>query len=88
MTIDIVIGDFNAGASPEEIARRYPPLPVSDIYGVIWYYLRHKEDIDQYLTEREREAEEAERRIESQRSPEQLQLIERIRAARKSRSTE
>jgi len=49
VTLDTVIGSFNDGASPEEIVRRFPTLQLADVYSVLGYYLRYKEEIDQLL---------------------------------------
>jgi hypothetical protein len=50
---------------PEVIAQRYPSAALADIYAVIAYYLRHRADIESYLTEREHKAQEVRHRIES-----------------------
>ncbi len=65
VTLDIVIEDFNNGASAEEIVRSYSSLKLADVYGAIAYYLREKPDVDAYLAERERQAEEVRREYEA-----------------------
>ena len=62
--VDLVIRAFQDGATPEAIAQRYHTATLADIYTVIAYYLRHREDIDAYLVERERRAQEVCQRIE------------------------
>jgi len=62
--VEVVLRAFQDGATPEAIAQRYPAAPFADIYAVIAYYLRHPEDLDAYLGEREQWAEEVRRRIE------------------------
>jgi|FLYL01.1.fsa_nt_gi uncharacterized protein (DUF433 family) len=57
--IETVVDDFNAGASPEEIALSYPSLDLRDVYAVIGYYLRHQDEVDAYLQEQDRLAAEA-----------------------------
>ncbi|NEP19545.1 MAG: hypothetical protein F6J97_22075, partial [Leptolyngbya sp. SIO4C1] len=51
----------------EEIGEQYPSLELSDIYLVIGYYLRHRDEVNTYLVERQRQADaiqqEAERRF-------------------------
>ena len=42
VTLDTIVGAFEAGATAEEIAQRYPTVPLVDVYSVITYYLRHK----------------------------------------------
>lgn len=67
VTLDTVVTAFLEGASAEEIAEQYPSLQLSDIYLVIGYYLRHKTEINSYLTERQIKAtlirQEAEQRF-------------------------
>jgi len=69
VTLDTIVGAFDAGATAEEIAQQYSSVPLVDVYSVITYYLRHKSDIDAYLAERqvqaERMSEEVERRFPS-----------------------
>jgi len=64
--LELVIWAFEDGATPEAIAQRYPTATLSDIYAVISYYLRHREDIEAYLAERDEQAEQVRQRIESQ----------------------
>jgi uncharacterized protein (DUF433 family) len=44
-----VIRAFQDGATPETIAQRYTTATLADIYAVIAYYLRHREDVEAYL---------------------------------------
>lgn len=62
--LELVIRAFQDGATPEAIAQRYPATTLADIYAVIAYYLRHTEEIEAYLTEREQQAQEVRQRIE------------------------
>src|SRR6188472_856737 len=62
--LDTVVGVYETGVSPEEIVRRYDTLSLADVYGVLSYYLAHREDVDAYLSERQRLA--AEIRSENQ----------------------
>jgi uncharacterized protein (DUF433 family) len=49
VTLETVIGSFLDGATAEEIASQYPSLGLADVYAVIAYYLRRKQDVDAYL---------------------------------------
>lgn len=62
--LDLVVYAFDAGASPEEIASSYPALSLSDVYSTLAYVLRHRAEVDSYLSARQREAEQIRRRIE------------------------
>jgi uncharacterized protein (DUF433 family) len=64
--LELVIRAFQDGATPETIVQRYSTLALSDVYGVIAYYLRHRSEVDGYLARREQQAEESRQRIESQ----------------------
>jgi uncharacterized protein (DUF433 family) len=69
VTLDTVVGAFDAGATAEEIAQQYSSVPLVDIYSVITYYLRHRAEVDVYLCGRaaqaERVREDVERRFPS-----------------------
>ena len=62
--VELVIRTFQDGATPEAIAQRYPTATLADIYAVIAYYLRHRNELDTYLAEREQRAQEVRQRIE------------------------
>ncbi len=62
--VELVIRAFQDGATPESIAQRYSTATLVDIYAVIAYYLRHREDIEAYLAEREQLAQDVRQRIE------------------------
>ena len=47
--IETVLDDYLNGASPEEIAARYRTLTLEQVYATITYYLRHQEEVDEYL---------------------------------------
>ena len=63
--LDTVIYVFKTGASAEEIVERFPTLALADVYSTIGYYLRHQEEVDRYLQERERIAEQAREMVEA-----------------------
>jgi uncharacterized protein (DUF433 family) len=79
--LELVIRAFQDGATPEVIFQRYPTLKLSDVYSVIGYFLRHAEEIESYLAEREREATETQQRIE-ERQGDLGALRQRLRARR------
>jgi uncharacterized protein (DUF433 family) len=63
--LELVIQAFQNGATPETIVQQYSTLALADVYAVIAYYLRHREEVEAYLTGREHQAEEVRRKIES-----------------------
>jgi uncharacterized protein (DUF433 family) len=77
--LDIVIREFNNGAEPEVIASGFPTLNLADVYGVIAYYLRHRQELDDYLQTRRREAEQLRQEIEA-RQPSRADLRAKLLA--------
>lgn len=67
VTLDTVVMAFLEGASAEDIQQQYPVLELSDIYSILGYYLRHKAEVDNYLSKRQQHSrsiqEDAERRF-------------------------
>lgn len=50
--LESVIHAFKNGCAAEEILLKYPSLDLTDVYGVIAYYLWRREEIEAYLKER------------------------------------
>ena len=65
VTLETVIAAFQGGATPEEIAQRYPTVRLADIYQTIGYYLDHTSDLAPYLERRHAAAAETRRSNES-----------------------
>jgi uncharacterized protein (DUF433 family) len=63
--LDTVVGEYEDGASAEEIVRQYDTLRLSDVHAVISYYLENRTAVEEYLAERRRLAEEVRRENES-----------------------
>lgn len=61
VTLDVLLGEYKGGRNPEDIVRGYPVLTLAQVYAVISYYLTHQEEVDAYLKDGERQAEETER---------------------------
>jgi uncharacterized protein (DUF433 family) len=69
VTLDTVVTAFLEGCSAEEIGEQYPSLQLSDIYLVLGYYLRHREDVDAYLEVRQRQADVMRQEVERRFNP-------------------
>jgi uncharacterized protein (DUF433 family) len=80
VTLDSVIGAYEAGATAEAIATQYDSLTLRDIYGAITYYLENPEEVAAYLRQQQEEAAEVRRQFEA-RSP-QAGIRERLLARR------
>lgn len=76
--LDSVVIAFLQGDSAEAIQRQYPSLTLEQAYGAIAYYLRHREQVDEYL--RRQDELWAKLRAESAGNP--SPVVERLRAMR------
>ena len=68
--LEIVLGAYLEGCTPEDIVEQYPVLRLSDVYTVIGFYLRHRAEVDEYLRQAERESAEIRRHFEAQQDRE------------------
>src|SRR3954462_1871850 len=78
VTLDTVVGAFWDGATVEEIGIKYPTRVLAGIYAVIGDYLHHRDEVDAYLREAERQA--AEVRAEIDRRSNGTNIRERLLA--------
>ena len=49
VTLETVLAAFAECATAEEIAQRYPSIPLADVYQVIGYWLRHSSELEPYV---------------------------------------
>lgn len=84
VTLDTIVAAFEEGATPEEIAQQYPSLNLADVYAVIGYYLQNQSAIQQYLSERQRQADGIRRQNEARFNPQGVR--ERLLARRADKS--
>lgn len=85
VTLDTVIGAFRDGATAEEIFEDYSSVSLADIYAVIAYYLRHKPEVEGYMDEQRRQAEEVRRQDEARYDRQGIR--ERLLARRSAKPT-
>jgi uncharacterized protein (DUF433 family) len=81
--LDIVVREFENGAGPEEIVHAYSTLHLADIYAVIAFYLRHQEEVQDYLRARKPDAERLQKEIEA-KQPDRAGLRAKLLARRAS----
>ncbi len=79
--LELVIQEFQDGATPEAIVQQFPTLALSEVYAVIAYYLHHREEIEAYLAERQELAQQVRDRIEAAQ-PDLSEIRRRLLAAR------
>lgn len=61
--LEVVISAFNDGATAEAIVQRFPTVSLADAYAVIAYYLRHRQEIDEYVAKRDAHGDAVEQEI-------------------------
>ena len=69
VTLDTIVAAFLDGATAEEIAYQYPSVNLPDIYSVIAYYLQRRTDIEEYLEQRQQQANTVRQKNEDQFAP-------------------
>ena len=69
VTLDTIISLYRRGDTAEELAAAFDTVGLADIHGVISYYLKNREFVDQYLAEKQRDAESNLDQIESEQRP-------------------
>ena len=81
MTLEVVVAKFNLGATAEQIAESFDTLRLEDVYSVIGYYLRHKDEVDVSLREVDVAARQLREEIEAQQDPQitRQRLLERLK---------
>ncbi len=67
ISLDLVVEQYENGMTPEEMIRAYDTLRLADVYAVIAYYLRHRDEVQAYLKRRAEEAEILQAKIEAER---------------------
>ena len=63
VTLDSLLATYHNGSTPEEIAIQFSVLSLEDIYSAIAYYLNHRQEIDNYLEQRNQKAQELRQKL-------------------------
>ena len=82
VTLESVIRAYSRGAAAEEIAQAFDSLRLEDVYAVLSYYLRHREEVDDYIRERKAVSEAVRRENERRFPPDGVR--ERLLARRRA----
>ncbi|MDQ3132892.1 MAG: DUF433 domain-containing protein [Acidobacteriota bacterium] len=69
VSLDTVIIAFGQGTTPEQIVEDYDSLELAEVYAVISYYLKNRDEVETYLARRKVERETLRRQIESRSNP-------------------
>jgi uncharacterized protein (DUF433 family) len=67
VSLDLVVGQYENGMTPEDMVRAYDTLALADVHAVIAYYLRHRDEVRAYLKRRGEEAAAMRTKIEAER---------------------
>ena len=78
LLLDTVVDGFNVGRSAEKLAEVHGGLPAQVIRDVIDYYLRHRDEVNAYVRDGEKTADEAYDKIMA--LPGQAEAVERMRS--------
>lgn len=80
VTLDTIVSAFKRGNTAEQIQDSFPSLTLSQVYGVIAWYIDHQDEAERYLKERLTEADAIQQEIGNQ--PKYDELRETIRRRR------
>jgi uncharacterized protein (DUF433 family) len=67
ISLDLIVEQYENGMTPEDMVRAYDTLVLADVYAVIAYYLRHRDDVRAYLKRRQEEGAALRAKIEVER---------------------
>jgi uncharacterized protein (DUF433 family) len=69
VTLDTVVEAYLRGGTADAIAEQYPSLSPADVYTAIGFYLRHRPEVEAYLTDRRAEADRVRQENERRHDP-------------------
>ena len=67
ISLDLLVEQYENGMTPEDMVRAYDTLLLADVHAAIAYYLRHRNEVRDYLKRRAEEAESLRSKIEAER---------------------
>jgi uncharacterized protein (DUF433 family) len=67
VTLDLIVEQYENGMTPEDMVRAYDTLTLEDVYAVVAYFLRHRDEVRAYLDRREAEAQALRAKIDAER---------------------
>lgn len=82
ITLDTIVASFNEGATPEQIAHSFPTVSLTDVYAVLAYYLRHRDELDAHLRQGASRADDIRQQMETRFDPQGIR--DRLLARRDS----
>ena len=82
VSLESIVHAWLDGHDAEVIVESFPSLSLEQIHGAIAFYLRHRDEIDEYLAEQSQTWDRFRRTSETNHRP----LLQRVRAARSASS--
>lgn len=82
VSLETLVGAFDAGATAEEIVHRYPSLDLRAVYSILSYVLDHRESVDEYIANRKESSRTVQAEVEAQFPPDGIRA--RLLARRRS----
>ena len=83
VALEGIIACYWQGYTPEEIQDAFDVISLGDVYSIIGYYLHRKEEVDQYMREREESWDRFVEELESQ--PGAKEFYDRVREFRRQK---
>jgi uncharacterized protein (DUF433 family) len=77
--IEHIVKYFHEGYPPEQIAQHFPGVSLEKIYATLTYYLHHRTEIDDYLTQLEKWVQQRMHEDDMKPAP---PVVQRLRARR------
>jgi uncharacterized protein (DUF433 family) len=88
ISLDLIVEQYENGATPEDLVRDYGTLNLADVHAAIAYYLMHREQVQEYLKRRAKEAKALRAEIEAKHPPvTREELLARRAAMEKDRAS-
>jgi uncharacterized protein (DUF433 family) len=84
VTLEVIVHAYKSGYTPEQIQEQYDILSLSDIYAVITFYLRHKDSVEEYITQQREKGERIKREIQKIQGNFHIGLKERLQERMRS----
>jgi uncharacterized protein (DUF433 family) len=69
VSLDVIIADYANGKTPKDIVGEYETLNLADVHAAIAYYLRYRDEVDDYLKQRQEEADSLRESIQKGQPP-------------------
>lgn len=85
--LDTLVSSFDRGDSPEAIHESYPTVALGNIYAIFTYCVRHRDEVNLYLTERDEQRARTQAEVEMRFPPQDLRakLLARQESRRATR---